>query len=488
METFSTLIRTGQDWSYSSQAEKRACKSQPDNKCYLPRGKMVGGTTGLNGMQYVRGAQKSYDQWRDVHNCSGWGFEDVLPYFKKSEKNTHNWNDPEYHSQCGKVCISFFVDAPDMEFFSNAGNEAGIPNLADINGAEDGPGFVKAQGFQCNGRRTSASKAYLIPVKKQSNYRLIQKATVTKIQFNGTKAIGVEFYRNGIRYVAKARKEVIISAGAIGTPTLLLLSGIGPKDMLAKNNVSLVLDSPNVGQNLVDHMSNFMWYSLRKFQNTTPIAQMGEYIVDYYKCPRTGQFAGLMQAPSLAFLSVESNGDPIIEVYHSMIEKNSLGLSEYMRMLGYKDSFSKAILAANKNGGIAVIGPTLLQPYSKGSVELHGLTGVEAFLHPYINFSFYSDPNNRDREIMIKAMQQQIALEKTETYKKAGATMIVMPHCFEHEYGSYEFCDCYIEYFTTSTYHPVGTCRMGTDPKVSVVNTKGQVHGIEGLRIVDASM
>lgn len=203
------MLKTSCDWAYSSK-EKRACRATKDGRCYHPRGKGVGGSTMVNVMFYVRGDRNVFDRWRDEHECPGWGYSDVLPYFKKAERNTHDWGN-KYHSQCGKMCVSFYNrNTPYINFFEDASNELGIPSIRDVNARKSGPGVVRIQGTQCNGRRFGAARAYIQPIKEQSNYRLIQNAIVTKIIFKGKRAIGVRFVRDGKTYTAMARKEVIM--------------------------------------------------------------------------------------------------------------------------------------------------------------------------------------------------------------------------------------------------------------------------------------
>lgn len=488
MKLFTSSLRTSYDWQYSSE-EKRACKAQKNGVCYQPRGLVVGGSSAINVMYYVRGSRVVYDRWRDKHECPGWGYSDMLPYFKKAERNMFDWNDPKYHSKCGQVSISFYdYSAPYTHFFEQAGNELGIPSIVDINGDISGPGFVITQGTQFDGRRSSVAKMYIIPIKRQPNYRLIQKSIVTKIIVRGNRAIGVEFVRDGNTYRAWARKEVILCAGSIGTPTLMLLSGIGPKNVLAKNNIPLIHELPKVGQDMSDHVAAWLWYEFSCIETTTSLAQVAQFILQYYGKPRSGPFAGIGTLVSVAFEPVDQGGDAIIECYHYMFEKGSLDLLEILRITGYEDSVNNAILSANSRGAVALIIPSLLHPYSRGVVGLHGLTGVDAMRNPYIKFAYFSDASNRDRDVLIKAMQNQMARERTKTFIKACAKLITMPYCFQYKYGSYEFCDCYIQYFGATIYHPTGTCKMGSDRLESVINIKGQVHGINGLRIADASV
>lgn len=483
---------TYQDWMFKSES-KGACQATRDSKCLIPRGKTIGGCSAVNLMYYFRGQREPYDRWSYKYNCTGWGFDDLLPYFKKSEGNTMNWNNSKYHNDKGPLRVSFF-DGSDrnMNFFATAGGEMNppIPTISDYNGGYSGQCYVISQSTTFNGRRWSAAKAFLIPVKNRKNYRIIQKAVVTRVLFNGTRAIGVEFFRNGIKFHAKAKKEVILSAGAIGSPILLQVSGIGPSKSLTENKIPIVFEQPIVGTNLADHVACHIWYEFPLMQTEDTLLDLTADIFGYNSNPRRLKFAGVGTLASIAFLSVVENGPAIIECYHFLLQKNAIELPELLRFLGYNDEVNKLIRAANSRGAIALVAPTVLEPASRGVVELQdGLTGVKAVENPNINFNFFSDQKNIDKKNLIKAMQDQIAREQTATYRKAGGKLIRMPYCFDQfKYGSYEFCECYIRYFSASIWHPTGTCPMGSQASNSVVDTNCSVQGVQGLRVVDASM
>lgn len=283
---------------------------------------------------------------------------------------------------------------------------------------------------------------------------------------------------------------MIISAGAIGSPILLQLSGIGARDLLTKNNIPIVFEQPIVGTNLADHVACHMWFEFPLIQTTDSLIDLTRDIFGYNSNPRKLKFAGVGTLASIAFLSVVKNGEAIIECYHFLVQKNAYELPELLRFLGYNDTVNELILAANSRGAVALVAPSLLKPASKGVVELQeGLTGVDAVENPNIKLNFFSDKKNVDKNNLIKAMQDQIAREQTATYRMAGGKLIRMPFCFDkYKYGSYEFCDCYIINFSASIWHPACTCPMGTHSSNSVVNTNCSVYGVQGVRVVDASM
>ncbi|XP_031636920.1 glucose dehydrogenase [FAD, quinone]-like [Contarinia nasturtii] len=485
---FTHAWRSPNDWNYTS-IEKRACLSQ-FGVCYLPRGCMVGGCASINVMFFVRGAYAEYDLWETKFNCTGWGFKGVLPYFKKFEGNRHNWGN-DYHNQTGKVCIDFYEKAPYINFFAKAGAEMGYPTISDINGPENpytNPAYCEIQGTVCNGRRSGTNKAYIIPLKRKSNFKLIKNAIVTKILFNGNRAIGVEFVRYGITYKAYARKEVIVSAGAYGSPILLQLSGIGDPAILKKNQIPVVASSPQVGKNMADHVCVYMWYSFPLIQDYMSVPEVGRNITLYYRNPRAGYFAQISTLPTIGFLNTTVGGLAHIECFHYLFFKNSVELPEFLRTMFYKDAVNKAILAANNIGAVALVMPSLLNPLSRGHCLLNGTKGVEAFKELPIFMNYYSDSKDEDRNIMIKAVKDQRAREKTETYQSVNASLIRMPDCFNFDLDSDEFYNCFIDQFSASIWHPAGTCQMGPDPATAVVGTDCKVHGVANVRVVDVSI
>lgn len=253
---------TGIDWAYKTVPQNRSCLGLQNRQSNWPRGKVLGGSSVLNYMLYVRGNSRDYDKWA-IDN-PGWSYDDVLPYFVKSEDNKDKRVVQNgLHGQQGFLTVSTSRDITDIgKLFPAAGEEFGYPQI-DINGAQQ-TGFTIPQGTIRRGSRCSTSKAFLVPARNRTNLHILSFAHVTKIVFNRNKrAIGVKYLRRGQEYGVRVKKEIIVSAGSINTPQLLMLSGIGPQDHLRSLGIPLVADLP-VGNNLQDHIYPSVYFDIDK--------------------------------------------------------------------------------------------------------------------------------------------------------------------------------------------------------------------------------
>lgn len=451
------------------------------NGCFLPAGKTIGGTSVLSGMIALRGSPHVYDLWADKYHCKGWRYKDVLPFFLKSEGNT----DPKMSSKChcdkGPLTISNFHEDSHNKFFVDMLNEAGIPRVRDITTVAK-PCVCQVQGTVYNGRRVSAAKAYLNPVQYRSNLKLIKCATVNRVLFKGRKAIGVEFDYKNKRYRAYARKEVILTAGAMATPTILQRSGIGLQEDLNHSGTTSWLSLP-VGRYLQDHLACWQWFTSEG--DAQSIGQLFSNIVGYHSCPRTHDFTGIGTISSIAFLNTTSNHLPHIECFFFRFDKQSMNIQPLLAITQYKQEIKDAIIEANKNHVVILVIPTLLDPKSNGQV-----TALEN--SSYINFNYLD--HIYDRVSLIQAMQLVLSFTRTPTWRKADVKLIKLPMCKQYpNITSDEYCNCYLEMMGGSIYHAVGTARMGKKPKcgeaaTSVCNPKCQVHGTKHLTVADASL
>jgi len=251
-----TIVDPSLNWRY--ETEKGA--EIADRPMYWARGKVLGGSSSINGLLYVRGQAGDYDHWRQLGNA-GWSYEDVLPYFKKAE-NQENGAD-EFHGDDGPLAVSNLRERnPLCDAFIDSAVEAGIPRNDDFNGAnQEGIGYY--QITTRNARRCSAAVAYLHPASKRPNLRVVTKAAAEKIIFEGTKAVGVQYEQGGRSVIVRARREVILSAGSIASPQLLMLSGVGPAAHLAEFGIPVVADVAGVGENLQDHYGAIITYKSR---------------------------------------------------------------------------------------------------------------------------------------------------------------------------------------------------------------------------------
>lgn len=459
--------------------------------CYVPRGKIVGGCSEISVMYAIRGAYHIYDEWADEYGCHGWSSSEVIPYFKKSEGNTDPDLDPKYHCTKGPLKLSYYYKDNYADFILAGANEAGFPTVNDIN-VPHGPCICSVQGTLSNGRRDSVAKAFINPIQCRGNFKLVKCAIVTRILFDGNRAIGVEFNHNGKRYKAYARKEVVLCAGSIGTPLILQLSGIGLQEDLKHNKIKSWLPLP-VGRFLQDHLGSWMWFSL-KGDAQTP-GQLFNSITQYFSCPRTGDFAGIGTVSVIGFFDVPiSKGRPTIECYFYRFAKKSLNLGPLLALTNYEQSINQRIVKMNENHSLILVVPTLLNPKSHGIVRVNGMNGTAAFDNPYIFYNYFSDHDGYDKKSLIQAMQLLLSFVKTPTWKSAGVRFIRLPLCQQYpNSNSDEYCSCYLKSMGSGVFHPVGTARMGPKPDElktakSVVSSHCQVHGTENLSVADSSM
>jgi choline dehydrogenase len=450
------LIMPGKlNWGYSSEPEP----NMADRRIYVPRGKGLGGSSIINGMAYVRGHAEDYDDWRQMGN-DGWSWDDVLPYFLKSENRVGATD--RHHAKGGKLWVSDpQVQHPTSRDFIEAGTRIGLPRNRDINGErQEGIGFL--QFTIRNGKRQTSADAFLSGAGK--NLTVAAGALVHRLRIEGNRATGVEYSQGGETIVAKAAREVILSAGTIDSPKLLMLSGIGPGALLKEQGIDVVKDLPGVGRNMQDHM--YIHYTVDTTRDSSINHELRGLRVlahgAYYMLTRRGLLTtGASQA--CAWVRVLPGADrPDTQIF--------------FRPVSWE--FSKA--------GTLEIGSTprvsascsLLRPRSRGRVELRSADPRD----PAKIFPNYLDALI-DRHAAIGGLRMIRQIFSTEPLK-SRITNEVLPgkDCQTDD----ELLD-YVRRTAQSQHHWVGTCKMGPDP-MSVVDARLRVHGIAGLRVVDASI
>lgn len=448
-----------------------------DRKCPYPRGKSIGGTTMLNGLVYTRGNRLDFDRWGEEN--PGWSYKEVLPHFIRQE-NSHVDGDPGYHGVGGPLNVEYHAEySPQFYAFLDANVELGR-KVVDYNGVQE-LGVARAQMNKINGSRLSTSRAYLRPVANRKNLKISINSYVTKIVIDKKRATGVLFTRNGRTYFARARKEVIVSAGTLATPQILMLSGIGPEAELKRHNIC-VIQNLAVGQNLHDHTT---FYGINVRTNySDPIRSTREYVKEYlrgtgpYSVPGNNQGVGYFQTH---FANIE--GYPDIELM--MIPSNRTN-SYYQKFMAFTDETYDALLEVIDNTRTFIMYVVLLQPKSVGTVTLKS---ADPFDYPEIDSRFLTD--SRDIESIYAGVQLVREIVNTEAFKKFNATFEVarLPACSQFVYLSKDYWFCFIRHLTMNLYHPVGTCKMGPNPrKGAVVDARLRVHGIKGLRVADGSV
>jgi choline dehydrogenase len=452
------LFQTQYDWDFRTVPQERA----GGRSVYWPRGRTLGGSSSINAMIYIRGNRLDYDTWRDDYGCTGWGFADILPYFLRAEDNSRGSS--AYHGVAGPLSVQDLKHkSPLTRAFVAASQECGLPANEDFNGvAQDGTGFY--QVTQREGRRWSAADAYLRPAMARPNLTVQTDALVTGIVIEAGRAAGVRYVRRGVEEVARADGEVILSAGAIGSPHLLLLSGIGPAEQLIEHGIRVTADSPGVGANLSDHpVVTATWHTPRTkglWEQAGP-ANLGRW--RYLRSgPMTSNIAeagGFTRTlPSLPAPDVQWHVLPV------PFERNGLG-----------DPASRAV-------SILV---TLIAVGSRGVVRLRT---ADPRHKPAIDPGYLYD--SRDMDTLLSGLRMAREFAAAGPMAKLCTVELAPGPGVRTENELREF----VRRDLGTLYHPVGTCAMGGDSRLaasrltSVVDPELRVRGVEGLRVVDASV
>lgn len=431
-------------------------------RSYQPRGRALGGSSAINAMLYVRGHRADYDEWADL-GAEGWDWDSVKPYFLRAERNMRRAD--AWHGGGGPLQVAD-QDAPRAisDAFIEAAGQVQLRRNDDFNGArQEGAGLYQVTQFfdgAQRGERCSAAAAYLFPVMKRTNLTVLTGAQARRVVFEGTRAVAVELRHGGALKRIVARREVILSAGALKTPQLLMLSGVGPEEELRAHGIAPVHVLPGVGQNLQDHLDYVISYHSKRKDvlGLTPsgLAALTRAGLHWRK---TGQ--GMFATPYAeggAFLrSDPGQARPDLQLHFV------IGIvDQHMRKIHLKHGYSCHVCA--------------LRPWSRGRV---GLSNTNPEAAPLIDPAFLSDP--RDLPLLMKGARQMEALLEAPALAPWRGRRL-----YPHD-GSDRALEADIRARADTIYHPVGTCRMGTD-EMAVTDAQGRVRGMEGLRVVDASL
>ncbi len=438
----------------------KAVGNANNRQMLFPQGKVLGGGGSINALVFTRGCPQDYDRWADEEGCPGWSFEDVRPYFRKSEDNEIFADD--YHGVGGPLGVSNLISpSPLTKVFVQACQEAGIPYNPDFNGAkQDGCGIY--QTTTRDGRRCSAAAGYLRPVLGRKNLTLLTDCLVTGLVIEAGRATGVSYARNGRLVSARANREVIVAAGAIGSPKLLLLSGIGPADELRAHGIDVVHDAPTVGRNLQDHFDVDVVYELN-----------GPHSLDKYAKPHMMLWAGL-EYTLFKTGPVTSN----IAEGGGFWYADSAAPTPDTQFHFLPGAGIEAGVPPVPSGAGCTLNSYFLRPRSRGTVTLSGSDPSAA---PIV------DPNYIDDPYDLKISVDGLKISREIMSQKAISRFIKKEHFPGRQVSSQTEHEDYVRQYGRTAYHPVGTCRMGSDD-ASVVDTELKVRGIDGLRVVDSSV
>jgi len=450
------------NWMYMTEP----VESAGGRESYWPRGKVLGGSSSINAMVYIRGQREDFDAWRDAGN-PGWGFNDVLPVFKRME--AHAWGESDWHGGDGPIGIIAPSSElhPTCETFFRACEAAGLERNPDFNGKTSegvGPYHLTIK----DGRRMSASRGYLWPVRSRKTLKIETGADVQRILFDGSRATGIAYRRNGSEQRATARAEVILCAGAIGSPKLLMQSGLGAADALAGHGIPVLADLPGIGANLQDHYDICVFY-----RSTVPT--LNDRLYPWYGKLWAGLQYVLTRKGPLALSLNQAGGfvrtdasqsRPNVQIYFSPL--SYLRAPPGTRPLMNPDPYSAFQISA-----------TLCRPTSRGRLELRSADpDAPPLIHPgYLE-------TDHDQQEAIAGLRVLLKLAETP----ALSAIIEAPVDPYPAGASDDALLAYAREQGGTVFHPAGTCAMGPDPQRHVVDATLKVHGVRSLRVADASI
>jgi len=451
---FKTMHNPRTDWCYVTEPDEGINGRQ----LQWPRGKVLGGSSSLNGLLYVRGQAEDYDRWAELGN-HGWSFDEVLPYFKKSEDQERGAD--KFHGVGGPLKVSDLrLRRPIADYFIKAATEVGIPPNEDYNGpSQEGVGYFQQTAHK--GFRWSTAKGFLRPARKRSNLRVETRAQTTRVLFEGRRAVGIEYRKGGSPHQVRANAEVILAAGAIGSPQLLQVSGVGPGELLNRVGVPVVHDLQGVGQNLQDHLQIRLVFktSQRTLNDEVNNLLKQAWVGAQYMLTRTGP---LTLAASQVVIFTKT--DPSVERPDIQFHMQPLSADKPGDGAHKFSAFTSSVCQ--------------LRPHSRGHLEIKSSDPLE---YPAIHPNYLSD--ERDHRVAVAAVK----LARLIAEAPSLAPHIIDEYVPGKQFQSDEELLYAARQYSQTIYHPTSTCKMGQD-KAAVVDNRLRVHGIEGLRVVDASI
>ncbi|XP_059619947.1 glucose dehydrogenase [FAD, quinone]-like [Phlebotomus argentipes] len=500
-QLFPTLQQSELDWKFVTEPTNHFCLMNDNGQCLWPRGKVLGGSSVLNAMLYVRGNRKDYDHWERLGN-PGWGYKSVLHYFKKSEGTREpHFAHSHFHGVRGPLTVEYFrFVSPLMELFMAAADELGLLNPHGDYNAESQHGFARSQGTLRDGLRCSTAKAYLRQASHRPNLHVSLHSHVQKILIDEHRkvAYGVVFKKHDWpSRVVYARKEVILCAGAIQSPQLLMLSGIGPAHELQKHGIPVIYHSPGVGENLQDHVAmgggsyliqnpiskDTLSFVIPKLINVEAIR---EFVYDH-----NGPLYAMPACEVMAFINSKYQDPhedwPDIQLFMAAYSDNSDGGIYSKRGSGMSHDYYSQIYENILYKDTFMVVPLLMRPKSRGRIVLKSKDPHE---YPLIYPNYFDHPH--DLNVLIEGAKfGYYHFSRTKMMKMLNATLnsFIIPGCSHYSYLSDDYWKCMARHYTQTIYHPVGTCKMGPKyDKWAVVDARLRVYGIQGLRVVDASI
>ncbi|GBP43986.1 Glucose dehydrogenase [Eumeta japonica] len=489
-QLFYSNLRTETDWNYKTQPQENACRNFINHTCPWPRGKVLGGCSSINAQFYVRGNRHDYDEWSADGN-KGWSYEELLPFFLKSENissDDMNLIDMRYHNTGGYLHVEKKKNIEEFENVILKGHEElGVKILKDVN-AESQMGSSTGFTTTKDGLRHSTARAFLSSVRDRKNLHVMINAYATKILFKDNSNIvkGITINKGGKDIIVNVNKEIIVSGGAINSPQLLMLSGIGPKKHLQDLDIEVKADLP-VGENLEDHLFVPIYYSLKTDQDFTSLPKIIAGFIEFFT-NNSGPFSSMSPHKAMVFINTTHPGSemPDIQYINILSYPNQNNLLDVLDKHSVSNDFMNEFNEFNKDHFVFNMFTTLLKPKSKGKILLKSKNPMD---HPLIYANYYNDPE--DLKITINGMKHAMRLADTKTFKDNGWKLhwFDIEACRQYETASDPYLECITRELTFSLYHPTGTVKMGPEEDLSsVVDPELKVKGVEGLRVIDASI
>lgn len=443
------------NWMYQTEPEP----GLDGRQIFQPRGKVLGGSSSINGLVYIRGQHADYDRWRQLGNV-GWGFDDMLPYFRKAENQQRG--ESEYHGVGGPLSVSDSRQSdPLSDAFIAAATQVGIPANNDFNGAsQEGAGYY--QTTTRNGRRGSTARTYLRAARERRNLKIETNALAQRVLFEGKRATGVAYRQNGVLRAAKARKEVLVSSGAYNSPQLLQLSGVGPGELLRQHGIDVVHEAPGVGSSLQDHLQVRIVTRCAKtitINDDVMSLRRKAMMAMRYAFLRKGPLTIAAASAGAFFRTHPRLATPDVQIHFIPFSTDKMG-----EKLHAFSGFTAHVCQ--------------LRPESRGSVKIRS---ADPSVAPEIRINYLSTETDRTTNI-----------EGLKILRKILAAPAMKPFCVnEEEPGPSVTSDAdllaYCRQRASTVFHPTSTCRMGNDLQ-AVVDQRLRVRGMEGLRVVDGSI
>jgi len=446
------FTRTDVNWAYEGEPEP----TLNGRRIFTPRGKVLGGSSSINGLVYIRGQREDFDAW----GVPGWGFDDLLPYFKKSEDQSRGAD--AWHGAGGPLAVSDLPDKHELcEAFIASAQALGVPRNDDFNGAtQEGTGYYQATAR--NGRRCSTATGYLRPAEKRPNLRTEVEALATRILFEGARASGVEYRQRGATHTVRAAREVLLAGGTFNSPQLLQLSGVGPRVLLGQHGIPVVLDAPEVGENLQDH------FYARTFWRCNKAITLNDDLMSWWRQAKIGlQYLLFRRGPltvsagyAAAFVRTRPElTRPDAQLYFINFSTAKRG--------GYLHPFSGFTCSVSQ-----------LQVESRGRVRLRS---ADPATPPAILYNYLATEG--DRRMMIDGLKFARRIVRTAPLSDYVVNEEVPGPRVQSDEDWLGFC----REAGDTVFHPTSTCRMGTDAR-AVVDSRLCVRGLSGLRVIDAAV